>query len=199
MKNLFKQLNLLLLFGLLLSGISHAQQHIKLNLMPESKLWFDGTSTLHDFTCESKKIEANLETEVMGSSLVSNPQFTLDVALLVESLESGKDAMNENMYEALKSEINPKITYSLKSIKSESVGNGRFKLESTGELEIAGIKKTILMIVDAFEEEDGTLQLKGSTPVDMTEYNIEPPSFMFGTIETGKDVLVHFDLKFKKS
>jgi len=203
MKTVIKQLNLIFTLIILLAiGQIQAQELVKLNLLPDSKLWFDGTSTLHDFTCESKTIDAKLQAKPNGSSMVEKPEFDLEVVVPVKSLESGKDAMDDNMFEALKEEDHPEIIYSLKSIKSKEapdLGHGWYQLESIGELKIAGIKKTIQMIVDAFESDDGTVQIKGSTPVDMTEYKVDPPSFMFGTIETGKDVVIHFDLKFKKS
>ena len=182
----------------LLSMTTMDAKNTKLTLLPESELWFDGTSTLHNFKCESDEIVADLTLIDSLNVLSDSSNFILSVTVPTTSLDCDDMIMNRNMYEALKSDAVPEITYLLQSIDSESLGGGKYKLNSVGQLKIAGVVQTIHLIVDAFENDNGIIEMTGHTLVDMTEYNIEPPSFWFGTIKTGNVIDISFDLKFKK-
>jgi hypothetical protein len=35
---------------------------------------------------------------------------------------------------------------------------------------------------------------KGSKKIKMTDFNVEPPSFMFGSVKTGDEITVTFDV-----
>jgi hypothetical protein len=45
-----------------------------------------------------------------------------------------------------------------------------------------------------YEMKNGTLVCKGSKRIKMTDYKVEPPSFMFGTIKTGDEITISFDV-----
>ena len=79
------------------------------------------------------------------------------------------------------------------------IENGQSLLKTTGTLEISGVKNTINMDVEAVEFENGQIRFKGKLPLDMTNYDVEPPEFMLGTISTGKDVVIYFELIFTKN
>jgi hypothetical protein len=38
------------------------------------------------------------------------------------------------------------------------------------------------------------MSFKGSKPIKMSEYNVEPPSFMFGSVKTGNDITITIDV-----
>jgi polyisoprenoid-binding protein YceI len=45
---------------------------------------------------------------------------------------------------------------------------------------------------------DNTLNVRGDKKISMKEYGMEPPSFMMGTIKTGNDLTLSFDLNLSK-
>ena len=54
------------------------------------------------------------------------------------------------------------------------------------------------MNVDYTVNSDGNILFKGSLPVKMTAYEITPPKAMMGTIKTGDDIVISFEVTFKK-
>ena len=105
------------------------------------------------------------------------------------------------MQEALLEEENPNIIYDLRILARQAApdsSKGGYKLETTGDLTIAGTQREINMNLYSYETVDGIIHFKGSTTIDMTEWNVVPPSFMFGVMKTGKDVAVSFDIQFKR-
>ncbi len=163
-------------------------------LQPQnSKLTVEGTSTVHDW--EVKATEFNAETSLKvdqnNVSQVSNVQFTTTA----ESLESGKNLMDKKIQEALKSKKHPEIKFSL---KENEVINGE-KATISGMLTIAGKTKEVDVEVDFDTQNPQSLGVKGQVPLKMSDFNIEQPTAMMGTIKTGDEVLVKFDLKFQRS
>jgi hypothetical protein len=63
---------------------------------------------------------------------------------------------------------------------------------------IAGAKRTVSMNVDARVLSDGSLNVKGSKDLKMTDFNVSPPTAMMGALTTGNDVTVHFDITLMK-
>ena len=50
------------------------------------------------------------------------------------------------------------------------------------------------MIVEGRRLPDGQFRLTGSLPLLMTDFGIDPPKAMPGTLKTGDRVVVHFDV-----
>lgn len=161
-----------------------------------SKIIILGTSTIHDWEVEANILEGNVEIENGKSQPFLIKSLELEIA--VKGLESGKSAMDKKMFDALKYSGFPKITYHLTSIETkENVGNSSYSLLSTGKISIAGLSKEISMKVLATSK-TGALSFKGETTIDMTSFLIEPPTAVFGSIKTGKDVTVKFNVNFQK-
>ncbi|MFT4772331.1 MAG: hypothetical protein ACI9D1_002369, partial [Cryomorphaceae bacterium] len=52
---------------------------------------------------------------------------------------------------------------------------------------ISGVKRNV-SVQGIVESEGNTITVTGAKKIDMTEFDIEPPSAMFGAIQVGKDV-----------
>ncbi len=146
-----------------------------------------GTSTMHDWTMTSKEAtySAGFEVSADGTPTKLN---TVSVTLPAESLKSGKGAMDNNAYKALKTDKNKEITFRLTS--SKITGKS---ITCTGNLTIAGTTKPVDVDV-TYEVKNGNLVCKGSKKIKMTDFNVEPPSFMFGSVKTGDEITVTFDI-----
>jgi hypothetical protein len=57
---------------------------------------------------------------------------------------------------------------------------------------VAGVTRPVEVEV-VYEVRNGALFFKGSKKIKMTQFNVEPPSFMFGTIKTGDEITVSFE------
>ena len=82
----------------------------------------------------------------------------------------------------------------IKEIKNN--GNGKFSIKSLGDLTITGVKKQISLDF-TIDVTSGKISLKGEKKIKMTDFNIDPPKALFGTITTGDDLTIQFSTIFR--
>jgi polyisoprenoid-binding protein YceI len=178
--------SILLLTFLLLSLTSHGQTRYAQS--STSRISISGTSTIHEWTMTSDKsiYDAVFETNSQGEPL---QLVSLVVSVPAESLKSGKGGMDKNAYSALKTDKHKQIIFQLTSGKIDGK-----TIRCHGSLTIAGTTKPIEVEATYTIRSDGSIQCKGSKMLAMREYNVEPPSFMFGSVTTGNEITVSFDV-----
>ena len=178
--------SLLALLIVLNSFTSQAQNHYAYSAT--SRISVSGTSTMHDWTMKSEKAtyDAVFETNPQANPL---QLVSLNVSIPAESLKSGKGGMDKNAYSALKTDKYSQITFQLTSAKIDGK-----TIKCHGSLTIAGTTKQIDVEATYTNSTNGSIQCKGSKKLAMSDYNIEPPSFMFGSVTTGNDITVSFDV-----
>jgi polyisoprenoid-binding protein YceI len=106
----------------------------------------------------------------------------------VSGLKSARAGLDKNLRKALKAEEFPAITFTLSSYKA-----GKDEVTATGELFIAGAKKTV-ELTGALKMEGGRLLVDGEKPLLMSEYGIKPPSLMLGAVKVADRIVVKFHL-----
>lgn len=192
-KRITKQVAILgMLLGLLPMALT--AQTYKLD-NGQGKVSVTGTSSLHDWEEVAEQSSGSMALERDGESIVlENLNFTV----VSESLKSGKSGMDKNTYKALLTDKYKEITYRMKSIRSVSPqgGNG-YKVVALGNLTIAGKTNSITLDLNLSLQGD-KLTLKGTKGLKMTDYGIDPPKALMGTIKTGDDIVIHFDTVWKK-
>jgi polyisoprenoid-binding protein YceI len=157
------------------------------NISKDSEMEVLGTSNIHDWEAEVKKIEGNIQ---MMDDMVQS----VSVSIPVKSLDSGKGGMNSNMYKALKADKHENIMFELESAEMVSGDPAsEMMLSAKGNLTIAGKTNPITMEVKATKSDSG-YTFTGKQVVNMTDYGVEPPTAMFGTIATGEEVTIEFNL-----
>ncbi|MCB0505933.1 MAG: YceI family protein [Cyclobacteriaceae bacterium] len=186
-----KKLGVILVLALTVGFSAKAQSY---TLAKESSsLLVEGTSTLHDWEEKAEKLGGTAQIVMEGNKLVEIKQLTFKVD--VESLKSEHSGMDSNTYKALDSKTYPEITYELTKINSTKPGKNGIVLSTTGKLTIKGVSKTITMDVDVME---GSVVFAGETTFKMSEYGVEPPTALMGTIKTGDEVTIKFKVKYVK-
>jgi polyisoprenoid-binding protein YceI len=146
-----------------------------------------GTSTMHDWTMTSTAANYNATFEVNADGTPSKLTM-VSVTLPAESLKSKEKAMDKNAYKSLNTEKYKDITFQLTSSKI----SGK-TITCTGNLTIAGATKPVDVDV-VYEVRSEALFFKGSKKIKMTDFKVVPPSFMFGTIKTGDDLTITFEV-----
>ncbi len=171
----------------------------RLSIQPESKLWLEGGSTLHDYRCESSQILGTIEADSvqLELQLLNGAAFfhKVEIIIPVKSIHSGSDKMDENMYEALKAGKYPEIKFTLleSNIVSDSSGHHEgYVMKTKGKLMIAGKENLIDMSVQFLKNK--SIRVKGWKELFMTHFDVEPPTLMFGVLKTDNRVVIHFDL-----
>lgn len=166
----------------------------KVNLLnKESNLKIEGTSSLHDWEIVAEKISGNASIKEEDGKLQGIEQLSFTVE--VKGLKSGKKGMDDNTYKALKADQHPNIRYQFEKITKQSQTTDGLKLSTQGKLTIAGNTRTINM--DVLAKDLNAYKFKGQTTFKMSEYGIDPPTAVFGTIKTGDEVTISFDVAFK--
>lgn len=163
-----------------------------------SEMTIAGTSTLHDWTCDVESIEGRLEarSDTSGTAAIQTLTST-QVSIPVKSIDCDKDRMNRNLYEAMEAKKYPTILFSLDEATVSALPDSAetwMNVDATGELIIAGTRKTVDLPVKAQHMGNGSFRFVGSTSFKMSTFGVEPPSVMLGTIKTGDEVTISFDV-----
>lgn len=185
--SIYISLGLLLLFS---AAQLSAQSTYRLS--ENSKMVIKGTSSLHDW-------ESDVES-VRGEGIVAleNQQARFqdfNMSIPVTSIKSGKSAMDKNTYEALQEEKYPTIEFSLNQIESLS----RDKIRASGKLSIAGKIRPVTLTANYDLHNADLISLKGSYTMKMTDFGVEPPTAVFGTIKTGDEITIDYNLQLEKT
>lgn len=171
-----------------------------LTLAPESRLWVDGTSTLRSFQCRATSFTADVETQAPEAvrAVLAGEQAvrTVDVRVPAAALDCGNGKMNDHMWKALKAKEHAVIEFRLASYETTRSADG-ITGRITGVLTLGGVQQTITMQGAATDGGDGSLRVVGSHELRMSEYGLEAPTLMLGTLKVADRVKVGFDLALK--
>ncbi len=172
---------------LLCSNLSFSQQYNLNN--EESTLIVYGTSSLHDWNITTENQNGKIVFKDINTSDIQK----LDISVKAESLKSGKKAMDKNTYKALKTDDYENITFQI--IKVDNISkkvDKKFSVKALGDLTITGVKKQISINFDVDASSAKSIILTGEKTLKMTDFNIEPPKALFGTITTGNEITIKF-------
>ncbi len=196
MKRQITGLVLIIIIGLSQIGFTQALYKIQEN--KNIDLILKGTSSMHDWEMEAYRTtgEAQFIFQPGSESELSSLQ-SLTFLLDVKDLKSDTDGLNENAYKALKSDEYQDICYKLSSSTISAEKNG-YLIKSKGRLTIASVTKDILMDVYLVVNEDNTISCTGSYSLKMSDYQVEPPSFMWGAMKTGDLLTLDFNIVYNK-
>ncbi len=186
-----------ILICIMVTNIGYGQSIYKIIETKGFDIKLSGTSTLHDWEMDALSTtgEAKFMLKSGSDDLVSIK--SLSFSLHVKDLKSDSEGLNKNAYKALKSDKYKNIHYQLTSSIISSQNDG-YLIKSNGKLTIAGITKDIEMLAYCEINDDGSITFIGSHKLNMTDYNVEPPSFMFGAMKTGDAITLNFKVVYKK-
>ena len=156
----------------------------------------NGTSNVHDWEMKAVKgtSEATFFVDTKGR-LTSLSKISFMVP--ARNLKSEHTGMDKNTYKALKSDANPNISFKGTSATIASTGGNNYQLNCKGEMSIAGtIKQTDLVATCVYNPDDKSFTITGVKKMKMTDYNVQPPKALMGTIKTGNDISIAYNLKF---
>lgn len=168
-----------------------------------STMTITGTSTMHDWTCDIEAMDGVLEAELPGdyaAGVASIDRAVIEIP--VEAIECGKGRMNRNLRDALKADDYSSIVFQLTAAEitkadTAPVEGGEaawLDVKAAGTLVVAGTMKEVTLDLRGQVLEDGRMRFVGETPVLMTDYAVDPPSFMLGAVKTGDEVVINFDI-----
>ena len=176
-----------------------AENWVRYEALPTgSKTKVEGTSTIHDWTVESRLIAGHVEFD-SGFSLDQPAPGKVNarcvVTIPVRQLKSDNTKMDTVMYEHLKQKDHPRIEYRLTEMalkEAPKSADAPLVFDSTGELSVAGVTNKVQMPISMTRMGKDKLKFTGSTAVKMTSFGIQPPTLV-GILSTGDDVKISFE------
>ena len=120
----------------------------------------------------------------IGSDKIVNIK-SLKFSFPVITLKSGKTSMDNNAYKALDEKQYPKVYFEL--VEVESIIDQMIKAK--GNL-------TVSLDV-SYKVSENVVWFTGSIPITFTQFKIDPPKALFGSIKTGNDLIISFNTAFK--
>ncbi|RAJ12529.1 YceI family protein [Arenibacter echinorum] len=181
-KNLIYQVSILLLF--LSNNTSNAQVYSTTDGLAN----FQAKMPLNTYMGKSDQLQGSINFET-GKVAFKLP---------VKSIKTDKDKRDEHMYELLEAEKNPNVLFDGKLIDEfnfDKKGNQTVKVR--GDFTLAGTTRQITVPLELVLVSEGTIQLKASWSLLITDYGLERPSIVFIQVNDEHDLSVDAVLKEK--
>ena len=186
-------LSLLLIAGISFAGVAdvEAQQSYTFD-KDNSKIHLYGTSNARDWDAAVKISDAEIELsdENPGDNWISKFDFNMPVA----EMDSESGRLNSNMHDYLKKDDHPNIKFSLVEVTDLSETGSGYQVTVDGNLTVAGVERTVSITGDAVVNGDGSVQIEGTFETLMTEFDIDPPTAMLGSVRARDEVEIVFDI-----
>ncbi len=177
-------------------------QEFEYTIVDSSKLWFDGTSTLHDFTCYANEVEARV---AFSPELLDGQKSDIhqgEVIIPVLQIKHKDEGLNKNMYKTLEPDKWPDIKFVWNSMQvTDSLpSNDIINATISGNLSIKGETRDITIPVEIKGVDNpDTLNVVGAYPLSLANFDIKRPTFFLGTLKVGDEIKIYFDLTFARS
>lgn len=192
----------ILLFVSLLFQVApaSAQGSARLLLNEESRLWIEGSSSVNTFACEARQLSGegthlSPPPSTDGTPVVHPARAAVSVP--VRAFECGRKRMNQDLYATLRASVYPEIRYEVDSVTVAAApdsATGLYRLWVVGRLTIGDTERRLETAFEGEPLPDGRLRARGSQPLMMTDFGIEPPSALFGLIQARDHIVIRFDL-----
>ena len=156
-----------------------------------------GSSNVHDWTEVTSAIESTGEFKIGDENQIQALE-NFNLAVTAKSLKSEHDMMDTRTYKAIKADQFPKITFKLESAVITPVQKAKVNIKATGNLTIAGVTQNVVLEVVATVNADNTITCTGSKKIKLTDFKIDPPSYLLGAMKVTNDLTIQYNLTYKK-
>lgn len=191
----------ILFISLLFSGTTFAQDNdtITLSLEQGYEMKIDGSANVRDWDADVKQINATVEMKKFDTSdlstLTADHFKKLDLEIPVGNIESDSRRLTNNLQDYLKKDQHPTITFRLNGVDSVELDGSNANIKATGVLRVAGQEQTISMDVNA-QINGNKVTFEGVQDLKMTDYGIDPPTAVMGTIRARDEIQIIYSLTF---
>ncbi len=166
--------------------------------LPETLIRIDGDSSLRKWSSTATKFNFKAKTTTEKKIDVNAPWMfqEFEFVIPVKAMRSGDGKLDEHMQEAMKAEQNTQIVIRLNQFKlGEKKEDGSRQVDAQGEITVSGVTKPLEL--QASVTVDGQkVKASGQKKLLMTDFGIEPPTMMLGTVKTANEVNVVYQVAF---
>lgn len=192
------------------------------SILPESRLMLSGHASIVTWRLTSRQLHGSIaigaSPHLVASVLSRWPSegwlgefldgpalpARASISVPVASLHSQSTGMMRDVHRALRADTFPNIHYEfleIEEIRIKPIDRPEAEVEmlSKGVLSIGGRNRIVSLNVVAKRTESGTIHLRGITEIRMSDFNVDPPTRLFGLIRASDDVEIEFELYVKAS
>jgi hypothetical protein len=157
-----------------------------------------GTSSLHDWESNITLIDGK-GTFLLKDNMIASIKDA-EIKITVKGIISEKgDKMDKETYKTFKSDEYPYITYSFNNAEVKMNDSQVVNIETIGMLSMASVSKSVPISAIGKKLPNGDLQLTVSKKIKMTDFGMDPPVMLLGTMKVGDEITVNFDFVLSKS
>lgn len=201
-----------------LAAPATAEESTSLFAAPASQLVLEGSSNVAPWRCKGTTLEGRMDVAAPLSRinhlidriedgnivpLIANPssarfpQPAFRLSVPVAALRCGNARMERDMYRSLRAEEHPSIEFRFTGLVggiNHDIDAGKYHARIAGVLSLAGATKNIRLDVEAERISPNRFRLRARLPLRMTDFQITPPTALFGAIKAKDELSVRFDL-----
>lgn len=159
---------------------------------PGNEILISGTSNLHNWTMSVVESNCVAEFDIEGMQLRGIER--IEFSCRTSDIESNNNLMDRKTYDAIKADKHPAIRFTLLANETLETEGNNFNGTLRGNLSVAGLTREITVPFSGIINNNNTILVKGSVDLKMTDFNIDPPTALLGTLKTGDLVTVSFSL-----
>ncbi|HMW39727.1 MAG: YceI family protein [Saprospiraceae bacterium] len=165
----------------------------------QHKMSISGTSTMHDWAINVRDIKGSGQFTIDKGKIQKIENLTIEIPVQGLISHNKSSTMDNKTHEALLADQHPLIQYKLMEVTSiNSLSEGQ-TIQTRGNLTIAGNTRAENLDVQSSIQGDGSINIKGTKKILMTDYGIKPPKAMFNTLSTGNEVTIEFNINLKRN
>jgi len=191
------------------------------DLATDSQVILEGATNISDWSSSSSQASARVMLDVddsavrtifdklqsgklAGDSLRLPPgqPAIAELSVSVMSLHGDSRGMDRDMHSALKASQFPSIQYRLEKLTDAqarpdpATGKPEILLHVVGVLTVAGVQRTLATELTIQRDTNQHYLVNARTPMRMTDFQVTPPTALFGLIHAQDSLFVIFNLNF---
>ncbi|REL33207.1 YceI family protein [Rhodohalobacter sp. SW132] len=194
-------LSIITLFALM--GTLHTTEaqnsDIELSLEQGHEMKIDGTSNVRDWDADVNTVNATFVLSQFDlsdlSSLTADHFKTMELSIPVEDIESDSGRLTRNLQDYLKKDDHPIITFTMNEVESVEINGNSADIVASGVINAAGVDHETSMNVTATVN-NGKVTFSGTQDLLMTDFGIDPPTAMLGSIRARDEITIIYSLTF---
>lgn len=163
-------------------------------LVPDlCRVGFDAKSTLHDFTGTTQKVSGEFRADLDDPK----GEWSGKVSCVASTLVTGVEGRDSNMWEHLDTQKHPNIEFTIARFELSRADVAKEEVDGTihGQMSIHGKVRDVQMPVTVRLDSSKRVLVEGQMPLKLTDYGIEVPSQLGGTIKMEDEVKVWIALR----
>ncbi|MCH8557953.1 MAG: YceI family protein [Balneolia bacterium] len=162
-----------------------------------STMVIEGGSTVGSWDADVKVLEGEfkIDMEALGNGVNGNGIFELSTfSVPVGNIESDSRRMNRNIYSYLKEDDHPNITFTMTSAEVTENNGSSYEVLVNGVINAAGADHEVSFTTEVTINGNGSLVINGKKPLNFSDFGIDRPSAMLGTVRADEEIEIVYNL-----